>query len=61
MLVIYVLPVVLVFLSLRLLPISVLFGCSGTAYLCAMLYNGVFKKFEPSEDEEFPATAAEDE
>lgn len=61
MLVIYILPVVLVFLSLRLLPISALFGCSGTAYLCAMLYNGVFKKFEPSEDEEFPATAADDE
>lgn len=61
MLVIYILPVALVFFSLRLVPISALFGCSGTAYLCALLYNGVFKKFEPSEDEDFSTTAAEDE
>ena len=60
MLVIYALPIVLAVISLRLLPIVVLFGCSGTAYLCAMLYNGVFKKFEPEEEtEELPAAENE--
>lgn len=52
MIVIYALPIALVFLSLQLVPISALFGCSGTAYLCAMLYNGVFKKFEPEDIED---------
>lgn len=50
MLIISVLPIVLVYISLRLVPISALFGFSGTAYVCALLYNGVFKRFEPEEE-----------
>lgn len=60
MLVIYALPIVLIVISLRLMPVAVLFGFSGTAYLCAMLYNGVFKKFEPEEEtEDLPAAENE--
>lgn len=51
MLLISALPIILLRISLRLVPISALLGFSGTAYLCAMLYNGVFKKFEPEEGE----------
>ncbi len=58
MVIIYALPTVAVCLSFRLVPIAALFGCSGTAYLCAMLYNGVFKKFEPEvENGDFSETA----
>ena len=49
MVLINLLPIALVYLSMRLVPISALFGFSGTAYLCALLYNGVFKKIEPEE------------
>lgn len=59
MVVINLLPVALVYISLRLVPISALFGFSGTAYLCALLYNGVFKKIEPEEKEEEPEIGAE--
>ena len=50
MLIIYVLPILMVSVSLQLVPIVALFGLSGTAYVCAMLYNGIFKKFEPPEE-----------
>jgi len=52
MILITALPVILLVISLRLVPISALLGFSGTAYLCALLYNGVFKKFEPEEESE---------
>jgi uncharacterized membrane protein YesL len=41
------LPVILYMISLNLIPIIFLFGISGPAYLCALLYSGTFKKFEP--------------
>lgn len=44
-------PIILVVASLRFVPIAALFGLSGTAYVCAMLYSGIFKKFEPEEEE----------
>lgn len=51
MLLIYILPVAIVYLSsYRLLPVAALFGFSGTAYLSALLYNKVFKRFEPEEE-----------
>lgn len=52
MLIIYASPVILLVASLRLVPIVLLFGLSGTAYACAMLYSGIFKKFEPEEETE---------
>ncbi len=59
MIIISILPIVLLYISLRLVPISALFGFSGTAYLCALLYNGVFKRFEPEEDNETETDAEE--
>lgn len=55
MILITALPVILLFISLRLVPISALLGFSGPAYLCALLYNSVFKRFEPGEENEAEA------
>lgn len=52
MILVTALPVILLFVSLRLVPISALLGFSGPAYLCALLYNSVFKRFEPGEENE---------
>lgn len=49
MLILYIVPIIMFMVSLRLLPLVVLLGLSGPAYVCAMLYSGVFKKFEPEE------------
>ncbi len=51
MLVICCLPVLLVYVSTSMVPIAFLFGISGPAYLCAMLYSTIFKKFEPEQVE----------
>lgn len=51
MVIIYAVPIIVLSYSITLLSIVVLFGMAGPAYLCAMLYNGVFKKFEPSEED----------
>lgn len=50
MLIIYASPLILLAASLNLVPIVLLFGLSGPAYVCAMLYSGTFKKFEPGEE-----------
>ena len=43
-------PLLLLYLfDIRVVPIIIMFGFSGPGYLCAMLYNGLFKKFEPEE------------
>jgi uncharacterized membrane protein YesL len=39
------------FFDMKFIPIYVLVGIAGPAYLCAMLYNPTFKRFEPQEDE----------
>ena len=49
----------LYFMDLRILPILILFGFTGPAYLMAFLYNGLFKRFEP-EKEEVDDTPVED-
>lgn len=51
---------ILYFFDIKALPILILLGIAGPAYLCAMLYNGTFKRFEPkteeiSEEEELDA------
>ncbi len=51
MLVVYCLPVALMYLSTNMIPIVFLFGISGPAYLCAMIYSTIFKKFEPEKEE----------
>lgn len=48
MLVIWCLPVATVLISERLIPFVLFFGISVPTLLCAYLYNGTFKKFEPA-------------
>ena len=46
------LPVVLAyFFDIKFVPIFVLVGIAGPAYICAILYNPTFKRFEPKEEE----------
>lgn len=51
---------VLYFFDFKAIPIMILLGIAGPGYLCAMLYNGTFKRLEPkteeiSEEEEMEA------
>ncbi len=43
--------VLLYFFDVQILPILILFGITGPAYLMALMYNGLFKKFEPKVEE----------
>lgn len=52
MLVLCCLPMIMTQLSLQMYPIVFLFGISGPAYLCAFVYSGIFKKFEPEQTQE---------
>lgn len=47
MAVITLLPFIIWYLIPVLTPVIILLGMSGPAYLCALLYNKTFKKFEP--------------
>ncbi|MBO4376893.1 MAG: YesL family protein [Lachnospiraceae bacterium] len=51
-------PIVLLYFTVRVMPLVLLFGISLPAYLGAMLYNTTFKKFEP-EDENKPTSDEE--
>ena len=59
-------PIVLLYFTVRVMPLVLLFGISLPAYLGAMLYNTTFKKFEPEDDnkptsdEEFHVIMEED-
>lgn len=52
MLVIWCIPLALMYLMPKLFPIIFCFGISGPAILCSLLYNNTFKKFEPETEEE---------
>lgn len=55
MLLICAMPVVCIyFWEQQLTPILILVGVSGPGYLCALLYNKTFKRFEPKEEEKNP-------
>lgn len=43
--------VLLYFFDIRIVPILMMFGLTGPAYLMALMYNGLFKKFEPKVEE----------
>lgn len=51
MIVLYLVPIILFAISMRLLPVAFLFGLSGPAYFSAMLYNKFFKKLEAQVEE----------
>ncbi|MDR0220271.1 MAG: DUF624 domain-containing protein [Lachnospiraceae bacterium] len=50
MIVIYLIPLAMLYLSLNILPIVFLLGISVPSYMCAKLYSNVFKRFEPEEE-----------
>ncbi|MCR4762453.1 MAG: DUF624 domain-containing protein [Lachnospiraceae bacterium] len=49
--------VIYYFFGFRLMPLLIMFGISGPAFVCALLYNKVFKRFEPGEEEVTPDEA----
>lgn len=51
MVILYLLPLILFAISMRLIPIAFLFGMSVPAFLSAMLYNKFFKKLETQIEE----------
>ena len=55
MAVICVLPLAIAyFFEKQMVPILILLGFSGPAFLCALLYNKTFKKLEPQTEEQDP-------
>ncbi len=50
MILFYLTPVAVALLLPQVLPLVVLMGLSFPAYMSALLYSGVFKKFEPPEE-----------
>ena len=46
MLVLYILPYLILYFTMRLFPLVLLFGISAPIYVGAMLYNKMFKKLE---------------
>lgn len=55
MVVICVVPVVLVYFFEQVIaPLLLLLGISGPAFMCALLYNKTFKRFEPQQDDKDP-------
>lgn len=43
--------VILYFFDMKAVPILILLGVAGPGYLCALLYNETFKRFEPKVEE----------
>lgn len=65
MVVCWIIPVVLMLFAIKVLPVVFCLGISGPAFVCALLYNKTFKRFEPEEegivsDEEWTIAPAED-
>ena len=48
---VYALPIVVILISPIAFPLIILFGISLPGYIAAMLYNKVFKRFEPEQEE----------
>lgn len=64
MMVCWMIPVLIAGFFLQALPVVFAFGISGPAFVCALLYNKTFKRFEPAEeitgDEDWTVTPKED-
>lgn len=50
MAVIWVIPTIVAIFLPQAFPFVIAFGISGPVFLCAMLYNKTFKRFEPQEE-----------
>lgn len=61
MIVCWILPIVVMFFFIQALPVVFALGISGPAYLCALLYNKTFKRFEPEEKDADEWTVAPEE
>jgi len=48
---IWTIPVIILVFAPQILPVDLLAGISGPGFLCALLYNKTFKKFEPEVEE----------
>ncbi len=54
MLIINCIPVLALYISPTTVPFVFLLGITAPAYLCAMLYSSIFKRFEPEDASEDP-------
>ncbi len=55
MVIICAVPVVLIYFFEQVLaPLMLLIGISGPAFMCALLYNKTFKRFEPQQEDKDP-------
>lgn len=61
MIVCWILPIVVLIFFIQALPVVFALGISGPAYLCALLYNKTFKRFEPVEKDADEWTVAPEE
>ena len=64
MIIMYAVPYALAYFIPQLIPVALLLFLSGPGYVCALLYNKTFKKFEPKVEEkdadEWTVEAGED-
>lgn len=51
MIIMYAVPYALAYFIPQLIPVALLLFLSGPGYVCALLYNKTFKKFEPKDEE----------
>lgn len=51
MIAVCILPVILLAFSINMFPLVMLLGITGPGYVCALLYSGTFKRFEPEEEQ----------
>ena len=54
MIVCWFIPVFAMAYSVRLFPLVFVLGISGPTFLCTLLYNNTFKRFEPQEEADSP-------
>ena len=41
---------ILYFFDMKAIPLLILLGIAGPGFVCALLYNNTFKRFEPKEE-----------
>ena len=44
-------PIIIIDFTPNMVPMAILLGITGPGYLCALLYSGTFKRFEPEEED----------
>lgn len=54
MMIVWVVPYIILIYFPQIIPLVILLGVSGPAFVCALLYNKTFKKFEPQVEDKSP-------